>query len=75
VPLGAAQHRNDLALLGRPFHVGLRFRLRQYLDRRPRLIDQRRAITDLPPLLDTGQSVPQRQQPLRAQWGGVQFLL
>jgi hypothetical protein len=45
------------------------------LDRRPQLIDQRRAITDLSALLDTGQSVPQCQQPLPADWGGVQFLL
>jgi hypothetical protein len=53
----------------------LRFRLRQHLDRRPQLIDQRRAITDLSPLFDTGQSVPQCQQPLAAERGGVQFLL
>src|ERR1700750_1091423 len=43
---------------------GLRFRLGQGLDRRPQLINQRRAITDLSALFDTGQSVPQCQSRL-----------
>jgi hypothetical protein len=57
-----------------PFRVGFRFRLGQGLDRRPQLIN-RRAIADLYPLGDAGQSVPQRQQPLAGERGGVQFLL
>ena len=52
-----------------------RFRVRQHLDCRPQLIDQRVAVADLLALLDTGQSVPQRQQPLAAELGGVQFLV
>src|ERR1700704_3712359 len=55
--------------------VGLRFRLGQGLDRRPQLIYQRRAITDVSALLDPGQSVPQCQKPFAAERGGVQFLL
>jgi hypothetical protein len=50
-------------------------RVRQGLDRRPQLIDQRIAIADLLSLLDTGQSIPQRQQPLAAELGCVQFLI
>jgi hypothetical protein len=53
----------------------MRFRLGQGLNCRPQLINQRRAITDLFPLLDPGQSVPQSQKPLAAERGGVQFLL
>src|SRR5215472_18842847 len=51
-----------------------RFRVRQRLNRQPQLIDQRLAVADLSTLLDTGQSVPQCQQPLAAERGGVQFL-
>jgi hypothetical protein len=50
-------------------------RIRQCLDRRPRLIDQRVAVADLSALFDIGQSVPQRQQPLAVEPGRVQFLV
>lgn len=55
--------------------MGWRLGIRQHFDRRPQLIDQRCAITDLFPLLGTGQSVPQSQKPLGAERGGVQFFL
>ena len=71
--LGSTQHRNDLVLLRRALRVGLG--LRQRLDRRPQLIDQRSAVADFPALFDIGQSVPQRQQPLAAEPGRVQFLV
>ena len=58
--LGSPQHRDDLVLLRRALRVGLRLRVRQCLNGRPQLIDQRLAVADLSPLLDTGQSVPQR---------------
>src|SRR5207253_8371329 len=38
-------------------------------------IDQCPAVANLPPFLDIGQSVPQGQQPLAAERGGVQFLV
>jgi len=44
------------------------------LDRRPQLIDQRIAVTDLRLLLDTRERVPQRQQAFAAEPGGVQLL-
>jgi hypothetical protein len=53
----------------------LRLRVRQQLDRRPQLIDQRTAVSDLSPLFDTGPRIPQRQQPLAAEPGGMQFLV
>jgi len=65
-PLRSAQHRNHRILLRWPLRVRMRLRVRQQLNRRPQLIDQRITVADLLPLLDTGQSVPQRQQPLAA---------
>ena len=50
-PLGSTQHRNHRVLFRRALHVGLRFRLRQGLDRRPELVDQCLAVADLSPLL------------------------
>jgi hypothetical protein len=47
----------------------------QCFDRRPQLIDQRVAVADVPPLLDIGQDVPQRQQSLATEPGRVQFLV
>jgi hypothetical protein len=47
----------------------------QGLDCRPQLIDQRVAVANLLSLFDTGQSVPQRQQPLGAEQGSVQILI
>jgi hypothetical protein len=47
----------------------------QRLDCRPQLVDQRRAIPDLFPLLDTGQCIPQPQQSFAAEPGDLQFLL
>ncbi|MGA7867151.1 MAG: hypothetical protein WCA23_24725, partial [Stellaceae bacterium] len=44
-------------------------------DRRPQLIDQGIAVANLLSLVDAGQSVPQRQQPLAAERGSVQFLI
>src|SRR4029077_2530006 len=55
--------------------VGLRLRVRQHFNRRPQLIDQRIAVANFLALFDTGQSVPQRQQPLGAEWGSVQLLI
>jgi hypothetical protein len=37
------------------------------LDRRPQMIDQRLAVANFPALFDTGQSIPQCQQPLAAE--------
>jgi hypothetical protein len=37
------------------------------------LHDQRVPVANFPPLFDTGQSIPQRQQLLAANAGGVQF--
>src|SRR5207302_11236439 len=48
---------------------------RQSLDCRPQLIEQRIAVANLLSLFDTGQSVPQRQQPLGAERGSVQLLV
>jgi len=73
-PLGSTQHRDHFVLLRRALRVGLRPRLRQRLDCRPQLIDQRLAVANLPPFLDTGQSIPQCQQSLAAERRGVQFL-
>jgi hypothetical protein len=53
----------------------LRLPVWQDLDCRPHLIDQRVAVANLLSLFDTGQSVPQRQQPLGAERGGVQILI
>jgi hypothetical protein len=50
-------------------------RVWQGLDRLPQLIDQRLAVANFSPFLDTGQSIPQRQQPLATEQGDVQFLL
>ena len=57
------------------FVFGPLVRVRQSLDGRPQLIDQHIAVADLFPLLDTGQRIPQRQQSLAAERGGVQFFL
>src|SRR4029077_10657285 len=73
--LGLTQHRNHHILLRGALRVGLRLRVRQQFDCRPQLIDQRVAVANLLPLFDTGQSVPQRQQPLGAERGSVQLLI
>ena len=69
------QHCNYHILLGGALRVGLRLRDRQQFDCRPQLIDQRVAVANLLSLFDTGQRVPQRQQPLGAERGRVQFLI
>jgi hypothetical protein len=74
-PLGQTQHRNHHVLLGGSLQVGLRLGIRQGLDCRPQLIDQRVAVANFLSLFDTGQSVPQRQQPLGAERGSVQLLI
>src|SRR6202022_516611 len=51
----------------RGLRVGLRFGVRQHLDCRPELIEQRIAVANFLSLFDIGQSVPQRQQPLGAE--------
>jgi hypothetical protein len=56
-------------------HLEMRDRTPQGLDCRPQLIDQRVAVANFLSLLDTGQSVPQRQQPLGAEWGRAQLLV
>jgi hypothetical protein len=58
-------------LLGGRLRVGLRLGVRQGLDCRPQLIDERIAVANLLSLFDTGQSVPQRQQPLGAERGAA----
>src|SRR5215472_7575626 len=73
--LGLAQHGNHYVLLRGALRVGSRLRLRQPFDGQPQLIDQRLAVANLSPLIDTGQCVPQCQQPLGVERGGVQFLL
>src|SRR5215472_756431 len=73
--LGSPQHRDDLVLFRRALCVRFRLRVRQRLDGRPQLIDQRLAVADLPALFGTGQSIPQRQQPLAIKRSGMQFLL
>src|SRR6202030_4846899 len=55
--------------------VGLRPGVRQGLDGRPQLIDQRIAVANFLSLFDIGQSVPQRQQPLGAERSRVQLLI
>src|SRR5439155_26381125 len=52
-----------------------RLRVRQHFNRRPQLIDQRVAVANFLSLFDTGQRVPQRQQPLGAEWGSMQLLI
>src|SRR5580693_6218060 len=74
-PFGQPQHRNHYILLRGGLPVGLRLGVRQGLDCRPQLIDQRLAVANLLSLFDTGQSVPQRQQPLGAERGSVQLLV
>src|SRR6516164_5466867 len=74
-PLGSTQHRDHFVLLRRALRVGLRLWVRQRLDGRPQLIDQRLAVANLPPFLDTGQSIPQCQQSLAAEWRCVQLLV
>src|SRR5262249_53504751 len=73
--LGSTQHRDHRVLLRWALCVRCWLRLRQRLNCRPQLIDQRPAVADLPPLLDTGKSVPQGQQPLAVERGGMQFLV
>src|SRR5204863_1666980 len=53
----------------------LALRVRQGLDCRPQLINQRRAIADLLAFLDTRQSIPQCQQSLATERSGVQFFI
>src|SRR6516162_10126701 len=73
--LGLTQHGNYYVLLRGALWVGARLRIGQPFDRRPQLIDQRLAVTNLSPLIDTGQRVPQYQKPLAVERGGLQFLL
>src|SRR5438105_1757262 len=73
--LGLTQHGNYHILLGGALRVGLRLRDRQQFNRRPQLIDQRAAVANFLSLFDVGQSVPQRQQPLGAEWGSMQLLI
>ena len=73
--LGLTQHGNYHILLGGALRVGLRLRDRQQFDCRPQLIDQGVAVAKLLSLVDTGQRVPQRQQPLGAERGSVQLLI
>src|SRR6516162_9472597 len=70
--LGSPQHGNHRVLLRRALSLGW-LRLRQGLDRRPQLIDQRPAVANLPPFLDTRESIPQRQQTLAAEWRGKEL--
>src|SRR5580700_8481445 len=74
-PFRQTQHGNHHVLLRGPLRVGLRLRVRQGLDCRPQLIEQRIAVANLLSLFDPGQSVPQRQQPLGAERGSVQLLV
>src|SRR5439155_26088695 len=67
--LGLTQHRNHYVLLRGALRVGLRLGVRQHLNRRPQLVDQGVAVANFLSLFDTGQSVPQRQQPLAAERG------
>jgi hypothetical protein len=71
--LQSTQHRDHRVLLRWALRV--RWRLRQGFDCRPQLIDQRPAVANLPPFLDTRQSIPQGQQPLAVERGGVRFLV
>jgi hypothetical protein len=65
-----ARHYADEATEAKPGHRTCRHW------RAPRqVIDQRLAVANLPPFLDTGQSIPQCQQPLAAKSGCVQLLL
>src|ERR1700720_4041070 len=73
--LGLTEHGNYHILLGGALRVGLRLRDRQQFDCRPQLIDQGVAVANFLSLFDTRQSVPQRQQPLGAERGSVQFLV
>jgi hypothetical protein len=50
------QHRDHLILLRGAFCAGLRLRVRQGLNRRPQLIDQRIAVADLLSLFDAGET-------------------
>jgi hypothetical protein len=68
--LGLTQHGNHHVLLGGALRVGSRLGIRQPFDRRPQLIDQALAVADLPPLIDTGQRVPQCQKPFATERGG-----
>ena len=65
----------SIVLLRGALRVRFRLRGRQQFDRRPQLIDQRLAVANLLSLFDTGQRVPQRQQPLGAGRGSVQLLI
>jgi hypothetical protein len=66
--LGSLQHRDHRILLRRRLRVGLLIGVRQGLDRRPQLIDQRVAVTDFLSLLDIGQSVPSASNRLPLSW-------
>jgi len=73
--LRSTQHRNNRVLLRPALRVRLWLGVRQQLDRRPQLIDQRLAVANFPPPFDTGQSIPQRQKLLTAEPGCMQFLV
>jgi hypothetical protein len=62
---------DPLRTLRRALRIKLWFRVRQHLDRRPQFVDQSVAVTDLPALLETGQSIPKCQEPLAATLGSV----
>src|SRR5947207_6169842 len=72
--LGSLQHCDHRLLLRWGLRVGRLVRVRQRLDCRPQLIDQRIAVTDLRLLLGTRERVPQRQQAFAAEPGGMQLL-
>src|SRR3984893_16799811 len=74
-PFGQTQHRNHHVLLRGALQLRLRLGVRQGLDCRPQLIDQRIAVANFFSLFDIGQSVPQRQQPLGAERRCVQLLV
>src|ERR1700757_1936842 len=73
--LGLTQHGNHHVLLRRALWVVSRLRIGQGLDCRPQLLDQRLAVANLSPLIDTRQRVPQCQKPLAAERRRVQFFL
>jgi len=73
--LGLTKHRDHHVLLRGALRIGSRLRIWQSFDGRPQLIDQCIAVTNFSPLIDAGQRVPQCQEPLAVEWGGVQFLV
>src|SRR5947208_3232529 len=68
--LGPAQQRDHRGLL----RGARRLRIRHGFQRRPQAIDQRLAIADLAQPIDTGQAVPQGEQPLAVEPSGAQLV-